>query len=58
MRLERLVRNILRFLNDVQGPIPVTRANLYDAVDKRAKQVEETASPKKGYYDPVRNGTL
>lgn len=22
------------------------------------KQVEETTSPKKGYYDPVRNGTL
>lgn len=27
-------------------------------IDKRARQVEETASPKKGYYDPVRNGTL
>ncbi|KAJ5368722.1 uncharacterized protein N7496_008482 [Penicillium cataractarum] len=26
--------------------------------DKRGKQMEETASPKKGYYDPVRNGTL
>ncbi|GLI79572.1 hypothetical protein PoHVEF18_007909 [Penicillium ochrochloron] len=26
--------------------------------DKRPRQVEETASPKKGYYDPVRNGTL
>ncbi|CEJ60802.1 hypothetical protein PMG11_09359 [Penicillium brasilianum] len=26
--------------------------------DKRTRQVEETASPKKGYYDPVRNGTL
>ncbi|CAI7612224.1 unnamed protein product [Penicillium pancosmium] len=25
---------------------------------KKAKQNEETASPKKGYYDPVRNGTL
>ncbi|KAJ5272728.1 hypothetical protein N7478_007853 [Penicillium angulare] len=24
----------------------------------RVKQVEETTSPKKGYYDPVRNGTL
>lgn len=24
--------------------------------DKRMRQVEET--PKKGYYDPVRNGTL
>lgn len=27
-------------------------------VDKRAKQMEETTTPKKGYYDPVRNGTL
>ncbi|CAI7564543.1 unnamed protein product [Penicillium manginii] len=25
---------------------------------KKVKQAEETASPKKGYYDPVRNGTL
>ncbi|KAJ5093288.1 hypothetical protein N7456_009149 [Penicillium angulare] len=24
----------------------------------RVRQVEETTSPKKGYYDPVRNGTL
>lgn len=26
-------------------------------VDKKAKQVE-SSTPKKGYYDPVRNGTL
>ncbi|KAF7712740.1 Uncharacterized protein PECH_001388, partial [Penicillium ucsense] len=27
-------------------------------LDKRTKQAEETTSKKKGYYDPVRNGTL
>jgi hypothetical protein len=31
---------------------------LLGLIDKRPRQVEETASPKKGYYDPVRNGTL
>ena len=31
---------------------------LLGLIDKRAKQAEEAASPKKGYYDPVRNGTL
>jgi hypothetical protein len=31
---------------------------LLGLIDKRARQVEEPASPKKGYYDPVRNGTL
>lgn len=29
---------------------------LIDALDKKTKQEENT--PKKGYYDPVRNGTL
>ncbi|KAJ5216995.1 hypothetical protein N7468_010003 [Penicillium chermesinum] len=28
------------------------------ADDKKSKQAEETTPPKKGYYDPVRNGTL
>lgn len=31
-------------------------ANVASCVDKKVKQVEET--PKKGYYDPVRNGTI
>lgn len=32
---------------------------VFGFIDKsRTRPVEETAAPKKGYYDPVRNGTL
>lgn len=39
------------------GSIERTMLMRFLGVDKKAKQVEES-TPKKGYYDPVRNGTL
>lgn len=37
--------------------VEMTMLMRFLGLDKTAKQVEES-TPKKGYYDPVRNGTL
>jgi hypothetical protein len=60
-RITGLYLTLVRALRQEMDFCPGHQANflgLLGLIDKRVRQVEETASPGRGYYDPVRNGTL